>query len=185
MCSYAAAGLVIAVVGLAASAYSMDQQAGAVRSENRARQQSADNAIEATRQGYSATNARLVQEQDAATAAKFENAKRAAEAKATARVSSGEAGVAGLSVDALYADFDRQEAMYRLVTDTNLQYTQEQTQRDLKGLQATGNDRASSFRPEPVPDYLAAGVRLSEKGYDAYGRYRTDSGHTSDGGGRG
>ena len=52
------------------------------------------------------------QEQVAAAQRLSESARKATEARATARVSAGEAGVAGLSVDALINDLTRQEAEY-------------------------------------------------------------------------
>jgi hypothetical protein len=44
---------------------------------------------------------------------KDRNARAAAEARATARTAAGEAGVAGLSVEALLNDFTAQEGRYR------------------------------------------------------------------------
>lgn len=172
MCGYAAAGLAIAIIGLAATGYSMNEQREAVKAENKSRAISAENARESFRQGASTVNLRLQQEQQAATDAKLENAKRAAEARGTARVASGAAGVAGLSVDNLLADFYRQEATYRAVTDENLAYSAEQTGRELKGLQATSRDREASFRPEPLPDYLAQGLQIGGQAVGAYRDYR-------------
>lgn len=171
MCSYAAAGLAIAVIGLAASGYGMYEQREATKVENKSRAISAENARESFRQGASSVNLRLQQEQQAAAEAKFENAKRAAEARGTARVASGAAGVAGLSVDNLLADFYRQEATYRSVTDENLAFSQEQAGRELKGLQATSRDREASFRPEPLPDYLAGSLRIGAQGGSAVNDY--------------
>ena len=58
------------------------------------------------------------QEQVAAAQRIQASAKRAREARATARVSAGEAGVAGLSVDALINDLTRQEAENRFATNS-------------------------------------------------------------------
>ena len=53
------------------------------------------------------------QEQVAAAQRIQASTKKAREARSTARVSAGEAGVAGLSVDALINDLTREEADYR------------------------------------------------------------------------
>ena len=57
---------------------------------------------------------RQAQEQEATAREIGEVSKKAREAMATASVSAGESGVAGLSVDALLDDYVRQEADYRM-----------------------------------------------------------------------
>ena len=56
------------------------------------------------------------QEQVAAAQRISESARKAREARSTARVSAGESGVAGLSVDALINDLTKQEAEYSFAT---------------------------------------------------------------------
>lgn len=185
MCSYAAAGLAIAVIGLAATGYQMNEQSQNVRASNRAGAQMAaaqtESANQSARDAYSATGIRMQQEAAAAEATKFESNKRGAQARATAKVASGEAGVAGLSVDALMADFNRQEATYRFTTDTNLAFSEEQSRRDMEGIRSGAANRGTTFRPEPVPSYLADGIRLSGQGFAAVDQYRKASNTTSTG----
>lgn len=165
----------IAAVGLlltaATTVYTVDAQNKSVKAENKAREISAESARQSFRDQASNTNLRVQQEQEAAVNAKIENAKRAAEAVGTARAASGQAGVAGLSVDNLLADFYSQEANFRVVTDSNLASSIEQSQRELKGLEAQSKSRENSLRPEPIPGYLGAGLRIgaeSVKTYDTY-----------------
>ena len=173
MCYVAAIPLITLAISAAATAYTVDAQNQGVKAENKARAIGAESARESFRNQASDTNLRIQQEQEAAVDAKINNAKRAAEARGTARASSGQAGVAGLSVDSLLADFYRQEAGFRFVTDSNLSDTVEQSQREMKGLQATARSRENSLRPEAVPGYLGAGLRIGAQTVSAFDQYKT------------
>lgn len=172
MCYAAAIPIVTLIISAAATAYSVDSQNKQVKSQNKANEISAESARQSFRNQASDTNLRLQQEQEAAVNAKIENSKRAAEARGTARASAGQSGVAGLSVDNLLADFYRQEAGFRFVTDSNLSMKVEQSQRELKGLRATSQSRELSLRPEPLPGYLGAGMRIGGQSVQAYDDYK-------------
>lgn len=169
----------VAVVGLlittATTAYSIDEQNKNVKAENQAREVAAESARESAREGYSATNLSLQQEEIANTQAKIENAKRAAEAKGTARSASGQAGVAGLSVEHLMADFNRQEATFRAVTDQNFAFSVEQSQRQMKGIRATARSRENSLAPQKPPGYLGAGLRIGAQAVGSYDQYKKNT----------
>jgi hypothetical protein len=175
MCYAAAIPIVTLIISAAATAYSVDAQNKQVGAENKSRSIAAESARESFRNQASDTNLRLQQEQEAAVNAKIENSKRAAEARGTARAAAGQSGVAGLSVDNLLADFYRQEAGFRFVTDSNLSAATEQSQRELKGLRATSQSRENSLRPEALPGYLGAGLRIAGQGVQAYDQYQTYS----------
>ena len=175
MCYVAAIPLITLALSAAATYYQVDSQNKNVKAENNAREISAESARESFRQQASNVNLGVQQEQERATNAKIQNAMRAAEATATARTSSGQAGVAGLSVDNLMADFYRQEATYRTVTDSNLASFTEQSQRELQGLQAQAKSRENSLRPAPVPGYYGAALRIGGEGVQAYDQYKRNS----------
>ena len=84
-------------------------------------------------------------------------ARKAEEARARARVSSGEAGVSGSSVDALLNDFSRQEAAFRF--GLTRQGEQMDVARELRlkdiGLQSY-NNQISINKPIKQPDYAGA-----------------------------
>jgi hypothetical protein len=84
-------------------------------------------------------------------------ARKADEARARARVSAGEAGVAGTSVDALLNDFSRQEAAFRF--GLQRQGEQMDVSRELRlkdmGLQSY-NTQISINKPIKQPDYAGA-----------------------------
>lgn len=175
MCYVAAIPLITLALSAAATAYTVDSQNTAVKAENKSREIGAESARESFRQQASTANLAVQQQQEAATNAKIENAKRAAEARGTARASSGEAGIAGLSVDNLLVDFYRQEGTYRAVTDSNLSASIEQSQREMKGLQSTAKSRENDLRPEALPGYLGAGLRIAGQGVKAYDTYKRGS----------
>jgi hypothetical protein len=175
MCYVAAVPVITLLLTAATTAYTIDQQNKNVKAQNKAMDIAEESAKESFRQQASTVNLRLQQEQEAATNAKIENAKRAAEARGTARASAGQAGVAGFSVDNLLADFYRQEAQYRSVTDTNLGYVQEQSRRDMAGLKAGTQSQINRLVREPIPGYLGAGLRIGAAGVGAYDDYKTNS----------
>ena len=109
------------------------------------------------------------QEQVAAAQRINESAKKAREARATARVSAGEAGVAGLSVDALINDLTREEAEYSFATQQQLQMNDVGRQMQLQnaGLNFT-NNMLRINRPIEQPDYLGAAISGAQTGMSTY-----------------
>lgn len=175
MCYAAAIPIVTLIISAAATAYSVDASNDAVKAENAARKQGQESAEQSFRNQSSDVNRSLQQQEEAAINAKVDNAKRAAQARATARTAAGGAGVVGLSVDTLMADFHRQEATYRLVTDTNFSYQTEQSRRDLEGIRSGTQSRVNSLRPEPVPGYLGAGLRIAGQTTQAVDQYKRNT----------
>ncbi len=95
---------------------------------------------------------------------------KAMEARATARTSAGEAGVAGVSVDALTNDLTRKEAIYRF----GLQRQTEQTDIATELRMQDNNQRSyqtmlSINRPIEQPNYLEGILRGANTGLNAYG----------------
>lgn len=109
------------------------------------------------------------QEEVAAAQRVNESARKAREARATARVSAGEAGVAGLSVDALINDLTREEAEYNFATQQQLQMNDvgRSMQLENAGLGFT-NNMLRINRPIEKPDYLGAAVSGAQTGLSTY-----------------
>ena len=114
----AAAGGTAAAVGASAlmGVASAGLQIQGQRIQAKTQRRVQENASKVERQRYlnevSSLRTQQAQEQIAMAQKLQANKTRAMEAKATARVSAGEAGVAGISVDALTNDLMRKEAMY-------------------------------------------------------------------------
>lgn len=188
MCSYAAVAVATLVIGVATTAYTYYDTDQNVKAQNRINQAQAEEgaalAAESFKQQAGAVRLRESEEAEAATLEKFENRKQAAQARATARVSSGEAGVSGVSVDQLIQDFHRQELNFETGTNRNLELANSQSEQDLKGLRSGAIDRVIGTRRAPTqrPSYLAAGLDVANQSLSTYQRYRytssTPSGRT-------
>lgn len=117
----AAAGLALGAASAGASAIGGRQQAKAQyqaqlqQNEMQRRMQAQAAAAERQRAGQEATSLRMrqAQEQEAVGRELEQVSRKSQAALARARVSAGESGVAGASVDALMGDYMRQEAGYR------------------------------------------------------------------------
>jgi hypothetical protein len=131
------------------------------------------NASAAERQRYlqEVSSMRVQQGQEEVAAAQRiqESTRKAREARATARVSAGEAGVAGLSVDALINDLTREEANYRFATNQQLQMNDvnRTMQLDQAGLGFT-NNMLRINRPIEQPDYLGSALSGAQTGLSTY-----------------
>jgi len=109
------------------------------------------------------------QEQVAAAQRIQESTRKAREARSTARVSAGEAGVSGLSVDALINDLTREEAGYKFATQQQLEMNDVNRNMQLKdaGLGFT-NNMLTINKPIAQPDYLGALLDGAQTGMSTY-----------------
>lgn len=119
------------------------------------------NATKAERQRYlnEVSSMRMREQQENVAAAQRIQvaAQKAEEARATARVSAGEAGVAGLSVDALINDLSREEAQYRFSVTQQQEFTN--INRELAFRDAGISSNMNMLRinkPIAQPDYAGA-----------------------------
>lgn len=104
---------------------------------------------------------RETQTQEGAAMSIMQADRQARMADAEARVSAGEAGVAGASVDALLGDIGRQDAEYKTATDINLNNTLDQLEAEKRGIRVQAeNIKAGVAAPSP----LALGVGLAGAG---------------------
>jgi hypothetical protein len=113
MCNPAAIGAIGAIAGVGSSAASYFGQRQQAKQQAAYQAQAAAAERQRALQEQSSMRMRQAQEQEA-TARELEQVSiKSREALARARVSAGEAGVAGASVQALMDDYTRQEAGYR------------------------------------------------------------------------
>jgi len=152
---------------------SMAAQVSGQRKQAEAQAQVQANASKAERQRYlqevSSMRIQQGQEQVAAAQRISESARKAREARATARVSAGEAGVAGLSVDALINDLTKQEAEFNFATQQQLQMNDvgRSMQLENAGLSFT-NNMLRINKPIEQPDYLGAALSGAQTGMSTY-----------------
>jgi hypothetical protein len=115
---------------------------------------------------------RMLQEQEKGAAEKMDTVREAREAKATATVAAGEAGVSGLSVDALLAEFDGRAAAANDRTDQNTEWTLSQLNNEMKGIRANAEDRINSVQRAAAPSFFNTGLKIAGVGLDSYNDFK-------------
>jgi len=129
-----------------------------------------------------AIRARQLQEQQALARQRQQASQEVRSAKATALVQAGEAGISGLSVDALLADFTRQELNYQEAVLREQQnkdaYYNEQLRQNR--MQSSFNmaeiNRPITRQPIAYPSSTALGLGIAGKFTEAYKDYRNYGG---------
>ena len=174
--------VVVAVAGLAISAasaamsYVQGQNAAKAQSQayQQQYQQNTQSAQKAAVQQYAAVDQRMLQEQAAADVEKDQSALEARKAAATTRVAAGEAGISGLSVDALLSDIYGQSAKYNDQVDQNTEWTAQQLQREKEGVKAQTVDRINSVQKPTIqrPNFIDLGLRIGGAAVNSYSSYK-------------
>lgn len=142
------------------------------RKQEEFRQQNIKNANAAALDQYNQTLTRIGQEGDATGIAKAEATRDARAARATATVAAGEAGISGLSVDALLSDFYGREGTYADQLTQQNEWTNTQLQYDMRGIHANATDRANSIPKPTAPNFFTTGLKIAGAGVGAYGSYQ-------------
>ena len=162
---------VMLAVGMSAASAGAQVHGQRQQAKTQAKVQKNASAAERERYLREVSSMRVQQGQEEVAAAQRvnESARKAREARATARVSAGEAGVAGLSVDALINDLTREEANYNFATQQQLQMNDvgSSMQLDNAGLSFT-NNMLRINRPIEKPDYLGAAISGAQTGMSTY-----------------
>lgn len=120
---------------------------------------------------YADVQTRQIQEEDAAAVQKQDLSREARAARATTVAAAGEAGVSGLSVDALLADVYGKEATAKDRISQNTGFTTENLTREMDGLKAKAKDRINSMPWASGPSPFAAALKIGSIGLDGYSRY--------------
>jgi|13_taG_2_1085334.scaffolds.fasta_scaffold03210_4 hypothetical protein len=120
-------------------------------------------------QEQSSIRMRQAQEQEATARELEQVSRKSQEALARARVSAGEAGVAGASVQALMDDYTRQEAGYRAATLRQQELSAVGTQLGLEQAGLASQQRLISInQPISKPSFLTAGLEAVSGGLSGY-----------------
>ena len=120
-------------------------------------------------QEQSSIRMRQAQEQEATARELEQVSRKSQEALARARVSAGEAGVAGASVQALMDDYTRQEAGYRAATLRQQELRGVGTQLGLEQAGLASQQRLISInQPIDKPSFLTAGLGAISGGLSGY-----------------
>jgi hypothetical protein len=132
-------------------------------------QENRDMATKAYLDQATAAHTQLAETREATAAANFDESRKANEARGSALASAAEAGVYGVSLDALLGDFHRHEAMFSARNETNLLFKQQQTAKQVSGYYTEAKARTAGVRPiqlgpvKPV-DYVGPMLSVVQAG---------------------
>lgn len=102
-------------------------------------------------------DARWFQEQEATAQSIMGTDRQARSAEALARVSAGESGVAGASVDALLNDIERERVTAKFTAERNLSFTKDQLKRNARAVNTEAINRINAV---PAPNPFLTGFRI-------------------------
>ncbi len=125
---------------------------------------------------YADVQTRQIQEEDAAAVQKQDISREARAARATTMAAAGEAGVSGLSVDALLADVYGKEATAKDRISQNSGFTTSNLTREMDGLKAKAQDRINSMPWATGPSPFAAALKIGGIGLNSYDKYNKPKG---------
>lgn len=106
------------------------------------------------------TNLMQQQEREASMQKLEENSLKATAARSTARVSAGEAGISGLSVDALIADIGNKQNRYDSSIMTNYDRANAAIDNQRINVQTNAANQINNLKTPAAPDYFSAALRI-------------------------
>lgn len=169
MCTPLAIPIATAVIGAASSGLQYAGQRRQAQQQAAFQAQSAAAERQRALQEQSSIRLRQAQEQEATARELEQVSKKSREALARARVSAGEAGVAGASVQALMDDYTRQEAGYRAAILRQQELGAVGTGLGLEQAGLASQQRLISIQqPIDRPSPLAAGLSAIQSGLSGY-----------------
>jgi hypothetical protein len=164
MCDAVSAGLAISALAAGAS---VAQQDAAASAQTKSNNQQRENAIKARNENLSQIE---LQKQQATTQAgqkTFENNLQAQKAEATTKVSAGENGISGLSVDYLLGEIDANRGRYNTSVEANLKDNVVGFDLQRNNVQTGAVNSVSQLKTPQAPDYIGAALRIGN-GYANY-----------------
>lgn len=174
MCVETAIGLAVAQFAMSAASSVMGFQSQKQEYEVQ-RQHYENNRIEANKAAVNtmaSTQNRILQEQAAASDEAQKLNIESAKGRATAQVAASEAGVAGLSVDALVADYYGQQGRFERTLDNNLQMQTDYLRGEMDATSAQAESRINSVAQGTPPSFADAALRVLGGGLDAFTGYK-------------
>lgn len=137
----------LTIIAGASLALSAGSQVAAAGAQNKASRQNREAAIRARNEDFRALGLQEVQIQDAAQESIMATHRQAQQAEALARVSAGEAGVSGASVEAIIGDIAAQAGRATVNTERNLDASIRQIQQEKRGTAAGAQSRINAVQP--------------------------------------
>lgn len=151
MCIGPAVGLLSAGLSIMGAAAEYQAATDAADAQNEYYLQNAKASQQAAVNSYMYQNVRINQEKEAADQTKFEDSVAALKKRGTAYTSSGEAGISGLSVDALVGDIFAQEGRQHMATETQFKMKRDQVLSEMEQTRANAQSRINSVQRANYP----------------------------------
>lgn len=161
MCEPTTLALLSLGITTAGSVAGLGAQAATSKSQAAARDAQAEEIRKAELANYDQLQIRQQQETQAAGQQIQANQIDAAKARSTATVAAGEAGVSGLSVEALLADLYGQEARFKDGVTQNLENVTDSLSLEAENIQRTSTSQTNNLPTPDRPDYIGAGLRIA------------------------
>lgn len=165
---FSAMFLIGAGLSAATGATSIMGQMGQASAHEEANRRAAADAREARDANYDQLHHMYQQEQAAAEQQILENDIDALQATETANVAAGEAGVSGLSVDALLADMYGRQANFRDNVTQNLENKNQQLTFEAGNIDRNYRSTLANLTPAMRPDYLGTALSTGSGIFGAY-----------------
>jgi len=151
------------VTTAAAGVVAQQQAASAQEAANMRQYQ---NAMTARATNINQTNLAQQQEREGAMQRLEQNDLAARAGAATARVSAGESGVSGLSVDALLADLGNKSNRFQTAVETNYDRASSAIALQRENVNTNAASQINSLKTPAMPDYFSAALRIGNAAYN-------------------
>lgn len=162
MCEPATAMMALQVVSAVGTVVAQSQAADAQSAANMRQYQ---NTMAARATNINQTNLAQQQEREGAMQKLEQNDLAARAGASTARVSAGESGVSGLSVDALLADVGNKSNRFQTSIDTNYDRASTAIALQRENVNTNAASQINSLKTPAMPDYFTAGLRIGNAVY--------------------
>jgi hypothetical protein len=159
-------------IGAATQVVGYQAEAAAAEQQNVYYRQNAANANAAARQEQFDTQQRMLQEQEAAAAEKIDIMKEHRAARAKAEVAAGEAGVSGVSVDALMRDIMAQQSNAIDRVDQQTEWSLNQLNREMRAIRTRNQDRINGVQRSAAPSFVSTGLAIGSTALSSFNDYK-------------
>lgn len=153
-------------VGTAVASFAT--MAGQADAQEEINNRAASDSLEAARLNYDQLAAMNEQSRAAAEQEIMENDREALRSTEMARAAASEAGVTGLSVDALIRDMYGKQARFRDTVNVNLENQQRQIEFEKRNVSASTQSQLNSLPPVEPPNFMGLALRAGTGIFGAY-----------------
>ena len=153
-------GILSLGLGIAQGVMGFAAQSQAASAQNAYYTANAEAAQKAAINRYAFEQNKIIQERNAASQQNNETRIAALEGRSTARTASGEAGVSGLSVDALIHDYYGREGRRIDSIDSNYQMNRDYLRAEMESTRAQTEARINSVQKAAPPSFADAALRI-------------------------